>query len=182
MPVAYKNLRGPSSRSNNVGGTTQKFYMAPEDYFTTIAGVKDLSDITATSASEFVEITADHVFAATKGFHSFYCTRDMGAAKLTAVGERDGRGTKGEAELMIPGADADLFASMVMGKNDRWIVLVPTADGKYLQFGSSQFFAEIKYDWDAAKNESGLRGMKLTVTAFMPQPQIYSGEIVVSAT
>jgi hypothetical protein len=178
MPVAYKKLVGPNSRSNNVGGTSQKWLLAPVDYFTTIATVKDLSDAGATDAKEFVEISDDHAFAASKGFLAHYCTRDMGSIKLTAVGERDGRGTKAEAELMIPGADADLFASMVMGKNDRWIVLAPTADGKYLQLGSEQFPAEIKYDWDAAKNESGLRGMKLTISAFMPQPQLYTGAIV----
>jgi len=182
MPVGYKNMAGPNPRSNNVGGLTGRIFVAPLDYFTTLQKVLDLSDLAATSETDFVTITADHVFAASKGFHKIYCTRDMGKVTMKAVGERDGRGYKIEGEIMHPGFSPEIMAWGTMGKNDRMIVLAELADGQLLQAGSEQFPCEMKFDFDAAGNESGLRGTKITFSAFSAQPQIYQGEVVISTT
>lgn len=179
-PAAYTSFAGPSPRSNNVGGYTQRLFLAPLDYFTTVQRPLALEDSSATTADQYVEIAIDHVMATGKTVKTFYGTRDKGTGKKEAVGERDGRGFKGSCKWFIPGVDLVLAGMMVMGKNDRWIIFEELADGTIMQGGSSRFPAELKATFDVASNESGLRGMELEFSFFESTLQFYTGVITTS--
>lgn len=181
MPGVYKNLNGPSPLRNNVGGTVQYFLWAAISEFATIASVKDLSDVTVTDAKQYVEISADHTFLTGKGFKKVYITRDTGMAKIVPTGDRDGRSFKGTFEGQYPDINSDVLGQMTMMKNDRLIMLAVLADKTVLQLGSADFPAEVKPESDSAKNESGLRHSKWSFEAFLPQPQFYTGAIVLAA-
>lgn len=177
MALNYTGLTGRQGVEDNIGGLTKRFFFAPKSYFTTISKTKDLDDPTAT-VDELSEISADHVFAVGKGFHTAYCTRDMGEVKYAGAGERDGRSIPGKATFFTPGLAIANLGQLRMLKNDELIILAELADGKLLQLGSERFPAEVRIsEGGSAKNESGVRGMMIEVDFFESGPQIYTGAL-----
>lgn len=171
--IDYVNKGGPDGQENNMGGTKQVIYFAP---------IRDFDTIQAPAASPTTEagvseITTAHTFLTGKCFKTLYCTLDMGEMKATPQGERDGRSFKQEATIFLPGASKEAvgFASLI--KNDKFIALIPLADGKVMQIGSEDFYAEILPDFDSAKNSSGVRGHKFTISSMGPVNLYYSGTI-----
>jgi hypothetical protein len=178
MALTYTGMTGLQGVEDNIGGLTKRWWFAPKSYFTTISATKDLNDGTAT-VDELVEISADHVFVALKGFHVNYCTRDAGELKYTGAGERDGRSMPAKATLFVPGLKITNLGQMRMMKNDELIILVEHADGTVVQLGSARFPAEASIsEGGSAKNESGVRGMMIEIDGFESGPQIYTGAIV----
>ncbi len=175
MPVALTSIQGRDARTQNVGGTTSRIRFAPVSYFATIATKKELSDMTATANSDFIQITGDHIFNTGKCFLESYITRDTGKVTSKPNADRDSTGHMTTFEGMIPGADSATEANLLMAANDKLIVLIELADGQWLQLGSERFYAEMKYEWSSENNEKGERGWKITVTAFDTSKAYYTG-------
>jgi len=173
----YSNIKGKQRRAYNVGGGTQKFYFVSRTDTVVIPRPKDLLDLTITSPKEVVEITTDITFAVGKGWREGYCTRDRATIKGTQSAERDASGYKFDGEVFVPGVDGDDLGNIQVLMNDDVLILMPTVDSKYLLLGSSMFSAEIKGEFDLAKNESGVRGTLLKLSSFEVGPQLYSGVI-----
>ena len=169
-----KNLAGPGG-DDNTPGLLGFVLIAREDAFTTIAKAPK----TGTTAGETAIIVDDHVFKnpSTDGWAKVYITLDSNQLKAAIVGERDGRGLKVSFEGFLPGnrAEALEFANVV--KNLGLIMLVPDADGTFLQVGSEGLPVELACDYDSAKLSSGRRGFTVKGEAYATGLKIYAGDI-----
>lgn len=178
MALAYTGVTGPNGLNDNIGGLTKRWWFAPKSEFLSIAAALDFKDaVVGSTPSELVDISDDHTFDTGKGFITGYCTRDRGVMKATVVGDRDGRGSKMTAELFVPGTNATTLGQLRMIKNDSGIWLLEGADGIIYQAGSERFPCEATVEFDVAKNESGVRGTKISLDWFESFMTIYSGTI-----
>lgn len=169
----YLDVAGPSGTEDNMGGTAQKIYYAP---------VRDILTIQDTVASpavlgDLVRVPTAHVMKSGKKFQELYLTMDTGEIEDDPTGDRDARGVKTTLKGKTPGQNATLLGLMSQAKNDRFIVLVPLADGTIRQIGSAQFYAEIIGKVSSSKNSSGYRGIEWTIEAFGPRPIIYDAAV-----
>ena len=156
MTVNYGSISGLGG-AENPGGIAQRLLFAPTSYFTTIEEPENMS--TATTAAELVEVTASHVFVATKFFHTVYCTQGKGKGNFKNAAEVDASGGFYETELFVPGVDATTQGLLRKMKADDLVVLIPMADGVKHQMGTTNFPAKVmEYEFGTAENGSGVRG------------------------
>jgi hypothetical protein len=180
MALGYSKITGLNGLEDNIGGITKRAWWCPERNFTTIEAVLDFTGIViGTTADELVEITEDHVHPVGEGFIEVYNTRDAGEVKGNTVGERDGRGSKMSGNVFVPGLNPLKLGNFRMMKNDSGIWLFEMADGIVIQLGSKRFPTEQMLEIGTAKNESGVRGTKITVDSFESFITIYSGTITI---
>jgi hypothetical protein len=171
--VDYTDLDGPNGTENNMGGTQQVFYIAPvRDILTIQKPVASPSTLDA-----IVSITTAHVMKTGKKFTKVYVTMDTGEIEDEPTGDRDARGTKSTFKFRTPGQNAELLGFMSQAKNDRFIVLVPLADGTLRQMGSEQFYAEMMGKVITGKNSSGYRGIEGEITCFGPTLLLYTAAV-----
>jgi hypothetical protein len=173
----YANLGGPNGSTDNMGGTTQRIFLAPTRHFTTVE-----EPITnPTTLAERVEIPGDHVLANGKAFTKVYCTQDKGKVELKPQGEHDGASYKQEGEFFYPGNESAAHGFADMVKNDNFIILVETPDTKttekYLQVGTTMFPAKIKPEFTSATNASGVRGYTFKYDAMTDKQYVYCGAL-----
>jgi len=171
--VDYSDIDGPNGTENNMGGTAQIFY---------IAAVRDILTImkpvaVPTTLEAYVEITTAHVMKTGKKFTKVYSTMDTGEIDDEMQGDRDARSLKSTFKFRTPGQNSELLGFMTQAKNDRFIVLVPLADGKLRQLGSEQFFAEMAGKLMTGKNSSGYRGIEGEITCFGPAYLVYTAAV-----
>lgn len=167
------NLEGPQGEDNTPG--LRGFVLtALESDFTTIAKAPK----TGVKAGDTAIIATDHVFKATKGWTKQYITLDSNMLKATIVGERDGRGQKVAFEGFHPGNKAEALEFARVVKNLGLIMLVPDADGTFLQVGSEGLPVELACDYDSGKLSSGRRGFTVKGEAYANGLYIYSGAIL----
>lgn len=173
----YLDVAGPSGTEDNMGGTAQKIYFAP------VRDILTIQEPTAspTALGDLVTISTAHVMKTGKKFHELYLTMDTGEIDDEPTGDRDARGVKSTLKGKTPGQSAALLGFMSQAKNDRFIVLVPLADGTIRQIGSGQFYAEIMGKVVSAKNSSGYRGIEWTIEGFGPRPIVYSAAVPLTA-
>lgn len=167
------SLVGPNGDENNMGGTTQRAFLAPIRFFTTIA--KPVAS--PTTLAERVEIDGPHTLAATKFFKKVYCTMDKGKVDLKPQGDTDGASFKQEGELFYPGNESEAHGFADLVKNDNFIIIIETPDtqdsGKYLQVGTEMFPAKIKPEFTTGTNSSGVRGYTFKFEAMTDKQYIY---------
>jgi len=171
--VDYIDIQGPSGTENNMGGSAQVFYIAPVRDFLTIQ--KPVSN--PTTLGDIVKISTSHVMKTGKKFHKVYVTMDTGEVEDEPTGDRDARGLKSTFKFKTPGQNAELMGWLTQSKNDRFICIVPLADGTMRQLGSEQFYAELVPKAVTGKNSSGYRGIEGEVTAFGPAVLIYDAAV-----
>ncbi len=169
----YEDFSGPSGGADNMGGTKQYFYYAPLSYFNTIA----IPDPAATTLTGKATITGTHTFLPGKGFHKMYCTLDKGSMEAAIQGEIDGRSYKQTAKYFYPGSDAAVHGFAAQAKNERFITLNVMPDGKMLQIGSEDFFANISGKWGTGTNSGGIRGYEFDVNSMGAENIIYGGTV-----
>jgi len=169
------NIAGPTGTTQNIGGATGRIRWSPVSSFTTIEKKAELSDSPAPTNLALINISEDHVWAATKGAYEMYITRDTGDVKFTMNQDRDTTGCEIKFEAITPGAEAATEAILVQISNDRNIFWIELADGKWVQVGSERFPAEFKYEWNSEKNGKGERGWKVMITGFESTKQYYTG-------
>lgn len=182
MALTLTTIAGPNGLSQNVGGTTKRFFVAKKSDFTAIIAKAEMDDaVPPTNPSELIEIDGDHTFGATKGFIEVYNTRDSGNVETSYNTERDTNGMKVVYKLKHPGLNAATLGKLVLAMNDQLICLVEMVDGKIFQIGTERFPAELKMKFMSGQNESGYRGCEIEVTGFETTPIIYSGVITMAS-
>jgi hypothetical protein len=170
---ALSNLAGPGG-DDNTPGLLGFILTAREDDFQTIAKAPK----TGTTAGETAIITADHVFKPTKGWTKQYITLDSNQLKADIVGERDGRGVKISFEGFHPGNRAEVLEFARVVKNLGLIMLVPDADGTYIQVGAEGLPVELAPSYDSGKLSSGRRGFIIKGEAYANGVYIYAGDVL----
>jgi hypothetical protein len=168
------HLAGPQG-DDNTPGLRGYVLIAREDAFTTIAK----APATGTTPGETAIIIDDHVFKnpTTDGWAKVYLTLDSNQLKAAIVGERDGRGLKISFEGFHPGNKAEALEFFRIVKNLGLIMLVPDADGTYLQVGGEGLPVELAPDYDSGKLSSGRRGWTVKGEAYSNGFYIYSGTV-----
>lgn len=169
---ALSNLAGPGG-DDNTPGLLGFILTAREDDFETIAKAPK----TGTVAGETAIIKANHVFKPTKGWTKQYITLDSNQLKADIVGERDGRGVKITFEGFHPGNRAEVLEFARVVKNLGLIMLVPDADGTYLQVGAEGLPVELAPSYDSGKLSSGRRGFIIKGEAYANGVYIYEGDV-----
>lgn len=167
------NLAGPGG-DDNTPGLLGYVLLAREDEFTTIAKAPK----TGTKAGDTAVIVADHVFKPGKGFVKAYITLESNELKAAIVGERDGRGLKVSFEGFHPGNKPEALEFARVVKNLGLIMLVPDADGTYLQVGSEGLPVELACDYGSGKLSGGRRGFTVKGEAYANGLYIYAGDVL----
>lgn len=165
------DLPGPQG-ADNQPGLKSTIYIAPEDWFLAIKGVKGTA-----LAGDSVTIDGSHTFKPGKGFIKAYGTLDTGMLKLTPVGDRDGRGKKADFEFFNPGntkAAAEFDRTV---KNLSCIVLLQTADGVVQQVGTAGLGCEVLGSYDSGKLSGGRRGYTFKGESYQNGNLFYEGDI-----
>jgi len=167
------DLEGPDG-ADNTPGLLGYVYLALERDFATIAKAPK----TGTKAGDTAIITDKHTFKDGKGFSKVYMTLDSNTLKAALVGERDGKGYKISLEGFHPGNKAEVLEFARVVKNLGLIVLVPDADGTYIQVGAEGLPVELAPDYDSGKLSGGRRGFTIKGEAYSNGLYIYAGDIV----
>jgi len=166
---------GPQG-DDNTPGLLGYVYVAREDAFSTIAKAPKVG----VNPGDTAVIVADHTFKdPTDGWAKVYITLDSNMLKAAIVGERDGRGLKINFEGFHPGNKATTLEFARIVKNLGLLMLVPDADGTYLQVGQEGLPVELAPDYDSAKLSSGRRGFTVKGEAYATGLYIYAGDIKV---
>ncbi|MDO7877821.1 hypothetical protein Q5H93_24000 [Hymenobacter sp. ASUV-10] len=167
-----RNMGGPNG-ADNTPGLRGYVLLAREDAFATIA-----KPPTAFGApGDTAVITTPHSFIDGEGWSKVYLTLDSNQLKADIVGERDGRGTKITFEGFHPGNKAAVLEFARVVKNLGLIMLVPDADGTFLQVGSEGLPVELAPNYDSAKLSSGRRGFIVKGEAYASGLVIYNAAI-----
>ncbi|WBO86257.1 hypothetical protein [Hymenobacter yonginensis] len=170
-----KNLDGPAGEDNTPGLLGYVLF-APEAWFTTIAKAPKYSAAQATAGTSAI-IATDHVFKDGYGFLKLYITVDSNQLKADIVGERDGRGLKINFEGFHPGNKPESLEFLNLVKNIGGIMLVPDADGEYIQVGAEGLPVELLPSYDSGKLNSGRRGTMVKGEAYSTGLKLYRGNI-----
>jgi hypothetical protein len=170
---ALSNLAGPGG-DDNTPGLLGYILTAREDDFLTIARAPK----TGTAPGETAIIADDHAFKPGKGWTKQYITLDSNQLKADIVGERDGRGVKISFEGFHPGNRAEVLEFARVVKNLGLIMLVPDADGTYIQVGAEGLPVELAPSYDSGKLSSGRRGFIIKGEAYANGVYIYAGDVL----
>jgi hypothetical protein len=165
------DLNGPQGK-DNTPGMKQTLFIAAEQDFTTIKGVKKTSN-----PGDSVTVDGSHAFAADKGFIKCYSTLKTAQLKLGNVGERDGRGKKIDFTFFHPGNSKEAAEFDRQIKNQTCIMLVTTANGQILQLGSEGLGVEILGEYDSGTLDSGRNGFTFKVEGYDNGLLFYEGDI-----
>ncbi|TPG71993.1 hypothetical protein [Hymenobacter nivis] len=165
-------LEGPNG-SDNTPGLLGYVYLALERDFLKIAKAPK----TGTKPGDTAVIIEKHTFKTGKGFVKTYITLDSNTLKAGLVGERDGKGYKLNFEGFLPGNKAEVLEFARVVKNLGLIMLVPDADGTYIQVGSEGLPVELAPDFDSGKLSSGRRGFMIKGEAYGNGIYIYAGDV-----
>lgn len=171
--IDYADNDGLDGQEENMGGTKQVIYYAPVRDFLSIK----VPNPAASTPDAVVKITDTHTFKVGFCFKKLYCTLDKGQVDIEPQGERDGKSVKTVAKIFHPGAKAEVFGFASLAKNDKFIAIIPMADGTNVQIGSADFYAEISPKFGSSTNSGGTRGHEFEVSSMNPKPLIYTGVI-----
>ncbi|RSK45187.1 hypothetical protein [Hymenobacter rigui] len=173
-------LEGPNGEDNTPGLLGYVLF-APEAWFTTIAKAPKYSAAQA-KAGDSVIITENHTFKTGLGWLKLYITLDSNQLKADIVGERDGRGLKVSFEGFHPGNKPQSLEFLNLVKNIGGIMLVPDADGTYIQVGAEGLPVELTPNFDSGKLSSGRRGSMVKGEAYATGLRIYAGDVIEKPT
>lgn len=169
---ALNNLAGPGG-DDNTPGLLGYILTAREDDFLTIAKAPK----SGTTPGETAIIKETHKFKPEKGWTKQYITLDSNQLKADIVGERDGRGVKVTFEGFHPGNKAEVLEFARVVKNLGLIMLVPDADGTFIQVGAEGLPVELAPSYDSGKLSAGRRGFIIKGEAYANGVYIYEGDI-----
>lgn len=176
MALNYQQVQGKANLTYNVGGFSY-FLFARKSDITTLPDPLDLEDGTAVNPEDYVEVSDDMVFAASKGFDRMNCTLKRGTGKGVNSAEQDATGFDFTFEGFVAGINKRDLGLLQMMSNDELIVLGVTPDGKYVRLGNSKVGAFVKLEIDVATMGGGVRGTKVTVSSFDVGPVVYTGAV-----
>lgn len=171
--LQYKDLLGPNGTENNMGGTQQFFFFARHAEIASF-GVPPANPADADDA---YAITTAHTMRAGKFFHTMYCTMDTGDLESGSNGEIDGKSFKPVFKFLYPGTRKDAVSFANRCKNDKFIVIVPLADGTRAQLGSQFFCAYITPNFKSGTTSGRGKGWEFEVTAFQGDFMVYEAAV-----
>lgn len=160
-PYDYSALTGPEGADNDPG-LEQGIWIAPLSAFDTL----EVPTAAGLVAGDSLIIPTAHTFNIDEGFVPMYTTKDTGKLMSEPIGERDGRGHMPKLEFFHPGSDAAAAEFAYAAKNDNFIILVRTANGKVLQLGREGMGADIVGTYDTGTLSSGRNGWTFACEVF----------------
>lgn len=175
----YQNLLGPDGSEDNMGGTTQRAFLASINDFLSIK--TPVSN--PTTFAEKVEIDGAHTFKTGKCFKKVYCTMDKGKLDLKSQGENDGKSFKVEGEIFYPGSKSEAHGFAAQVKNDNMMLLIEHPDSAtngHLQVGTEMFPAKINPEFTTGTNSSGVKGYLFKYEAMSTAMYIYKNTITLT--
>ena len=162
--------------TDNTPGLLGYILWAPTAWFATIAKAPAFSATAAAGTSAV--IATSHTFKTGLGFLRIYITLDSNELKAEVVGERDGRGQKISFEGFHPGNKAESIELFNLMKNTDGIMLVPDADGTYIQVGTDGLPVEMSPSYGSGKLSGGRRGTTLKGECYAKALRLYKGDVV----
>lgn len=162
--------------TDNTPGLQGYILWAPTSWFQTIAKAPKFD--AAAPAGTSAVIVANHTFKPGLGFLRIYITLDSNELKGEVVGERDGRGQKISFEGFHPGSKPEAIEFLNIAKNTDGIMLVPDADGTYIQVGTEGLPVELAPSWNSGKLSGGRRGTTVKGECYAKAIQLYEGDVV----
>jgi hypothetical protein len=179
MALDYSEIKGRANLTYNVGGFMH-FLFCRKSLCTSIPDPLDIEDIALATVDQLVKVTDPITFAGNDGFTKMYCTLKKGTGKGVNNAEQDATGLDLTYEGFVSGLNAEDLGNLQMAQSDELIVLGVTADGKYMRLGNSQVGAFLKYEFDVATMGGGVRGAKVTISAFDKTVCIYEGTVTMA--
>lgn len=176
MDLSNLSHLGGLEGADNTPGLLGYILWAPVSWFATIAKAPKY-DGTGTPGASAV-ITGNHTFKAGKGFLRLYITLDSNELKGEVVGERDGRGQKITFDGFHPGNKAAALELVNIVKNVDGIMLVPDADGTYIQVGAEGLPVELAPSYGSGKLSGGRRGITVKGECYAIGIKLYEGDVV----
>lgn len=170
-----KDLPGLNG-ADNTPGLKGYILWAATSWFTTI-GEAPAYDPTKAAGTSAVIVEA-HAFKPGYGFLEIYITLDSNELKGEPVGERDGRGQKITFEGFHPGNKPESLEFLNIVKNTDGIMLVPDADGTYIQVGTKGLPVELAPSFGSGKLSGGRRGTTVKGECYAKAIQLYKGAVV----
>ena len=165
--------------AENTPGLLGYVLFAPTSYFALIAQAPKYD--AAAPAGTSAIITANHTFKQGLGFLRIYITLDSNQLKGDVTGERDGRGLKLSYEGFHPGNRPESLELLNIVKNIDGIMLVPDADGTYIQVGADGLPVELSIGFDSGKLSGGRRGSMVKAECYSTGLKIYKGDVTIKA-
>jgi hypothetical protein len=165
--------------ADNTPGLLNYVLWAPTSWFTTIAKAPKYLPTAPAGTSAIIADT--HEFKDGLGFLRIYLTLDSSELKGAVVGERDGRGQKIELEGFHPGNKAASLEFFNLVKNIDGIMLVPDADGTYIQIGADGLPVEMAPAYGSGKISGGRKGTTVKVECYAVGIKLYQGDVTMKA-
>lgn len=167
----FDDLLAPAT--DNPSGTKPYFYIAALSTFDSIQAATGLS---AASLAEVADISTDHTFTTGNNFHKVEAEVNKNNVGDEYQGNVRGNRSKHIYTAFLPNISAAQLGLVRAMQAEKSIVLVPLADGKYLQLGEENNGATVKGSFASGEDEGGERGYTLTIEWF-GYAQLYSGTV-----
>lgn len=173
MAYDFEDVPGPDGRAN-AAGLAMNLLVAPLSLFTLVAAPG-----TYTVAGDEVKIVADHTFGASDGFTKLRFVPDSHGLNATMPEGRDSSGYMPVVEGAIVAASEEIMAEVLRNHaTTDVIVLVPTANGKYIQLGTEHFPAQVRQTGDSTGTAvEGESKQAVKIISNQPKKLYYEGTI-----
>lgn len=166
-PIIKKKKDAPNER-----GLKSYFLIAPKSWFDALQGF----NAAPANPGDTITVEGDHTFLEGKGFVEVETAIDNALA-IDPVGDLGGQGFMNKFDGFYPGNDAEAAEMMSHLKDDDCVVLVPLADGQFLQLGREGLWAQVKPAFNPGTNSAGKNGWTVTVESYSGTPIYYTGSI-----
>lgn len=173
MAYDFVDVNGPLNRDNAAGLAAHVLY-APISHFDAIQEPGAYS-----AAGDEVKITTDHTFLVGKGFVALKFVVDSHALTASMPEGRDSSGYMASLEGDVVAESEEEIAEVLRNLlTDDMLVLVKTAQGKYIQLGTKDFPAAIRQTEDTTGSSvEGQNKQRVAITANQPKKLFYSGAV-----
>lgn len=171
MAYDFVDVNGPLNR-DNAGGLAANVLYAPISHFASIQVPGTYS-----AAGDEVKITTDHTFDTGKGFVKLKFVVDSPSLTGAMPEERDASGYRATLEGDVVAETEEEITEVLRNLlTDDVLVLVETANGKWLQLGTEAFPACIRQTEDTTGSSvEGQSKQRVQIKANQPKKLYYSG-------
>ena len=147
-------------------------------------GVNDILSFGAVGTTEPEKYTIKTPITLKPGkrFSKMYSGIEKGQLKFEALGGRDATGFKITGTSFIPGDSNDLNYFTNECQGDRFIVIMPRADGKMIMVGTENFPATMRAAHDSETVTGDASGYAVNIEAYSPYKYIYDAAVQLTAT
>ncbi len=173
-PYDFSDVLGPASRDNAAGLAAEVLY-APISQFDSI----EVPVVPYAAVGDEMKIETDHTFLATFGFVKLRFVPDSNGLVGGVPEERDSSGYRARMEGDVVCSTEEEAAEVLRNLcTEDVMVLLKTANGKYIQLGTEDFPAQVRQTEDTTGTSA--EGQKKQHVAIIPNQQkkfFYSGTV-----